>query len=244
MKFNIWTLLFQVINFAVLLVILRRILYKPVRAIMEKRRALVEQKVREAEGTRNEALALKDKFESAMKGLEERKARMLDGLQEEVQEERKRLIEKAREEAGGIAAREKALLLAEKRTFEAETRAEVIDSAALFSENLMKGISDEALHQAVFRKFIELLKGPLPGMAEGREGTVSVELATAYPLAEGDVEQVKDMLRAGSGRTVDVAVTIDQALIAGVRMKAGDKVVDASLAGQIRALQSRLKEQV
>ena len=36
MKFDIWTFLFQIINFVVLLFILKRILYRPVKEIIEE----------------------------------------------------------------------------------------------------------------------------------------------------------------------------------------------------------------
>ena len=58
MKFDIWTFLFQVINFLVLLFILKRVLYKPIREIIEKRRSLIRQRIDEAEKTKKEALEL------------------------------------------------------------------------------------------------------------------------------------------------------------------------------------------
>jgi F-type H+-transporting ATPase subunit b len=244
MKFNIWTLLFQITNFIVLLVILRRILYRPVREIMEKRRGIIEREMQDAERTKGEAQVLKDKYQSEMNDLKNQKAQMLEAVQEEVSEERKRLVDEARADAERVIAREKTLENAEKRTFEAEMKDKILDSVSIFSSNLMRDIADESFHKAVFRKFINGLEDRMPEitLAAGKEETVSIDLSTAYPLHDEDVEKVTDFVQHRIGRKVAVATMVEPALIAGVRMKAGDLVIDSSIAGQIQALKERLKE--
>jgi F-type H+-transporting ATPase subunit b len=244
MKFNFWTLLFQLINFIVLLFILRRILYKPVREIMEKRRGLIEQKVRDAERMENEAKALKSRYDVEMNGLEEQKARLLDKMQREVGEERTKLMTGAREDALSIAARGKAQLQAEKQALEAEIKEHVLESVSIFSSNLMRDVVDETLNEALFRKFIKELErwGPELVQKKGQEETMEVELTAAHPLSDGDLERARESLQRYTAREVTVIGAADPALIAGVRMKAGDDVFDASIAGQIAAVKEKLKE--
>ena len=62
MKFNIWTFLLQTINFIVLLFILKRLLFKPVREILQKRRDLVRESLEKVELTQKEAQALKEEI--------------------------------------------------------------------------------------------------------------------------------------------------------------------------------------
>lgn len=89
MKFDIWTFLFQIINFLVLLFILKRVLYKPIKEIIEKRRSLIQQRIEEAEKTKKEALELKENYQHEMDKLHELKSRMIEKMQEEVEQERK-----------------------------------------------------------------------------------------------------------------------------------------------------------
>ena len=95
MKFNVWTLLFQIINFVVLLYILRRILYKPVREIIEKRRALIAKTVEDAEKTKKEALALKEKHQKELNKLKELQSKMLEQTREEALKDRNKLLSEA-----------------------------------------------------------------------------------------------------------------------------------------------------
>ena len=66
MKFDIWTFLFQTINFIVLLYILKRLLFKPVRDILQKRRDLVLESLEKVELMQKEALALKEEQQAEM----------------------------------------------------------------------------------------------------------------------------------------------------------------------------------
>ena len=55
MTIDWWTLFLQTVNFLLLVWLLQHFLYKPVRAVIEKRRALAEHALLEAEATEKEA---------------------------------------------------------------------------------------------------------------------------------------------------------------------------------------------
>ena len=118
MKFNIWTLLFQIINFIVLLYILRRILYKPIREIIEKRRGLIAKTVEDAEKTKKEALELKEKHQEELNKLKILQNRMLEQTREEALKDRNKLLSEAEKDAAKINEKEKALFDAEKKRIE------------------------------------------------------------------------------------------------------------------------------
>jgi F-type H+-transporting ATPase subunit b len=244
MKFNIWTVIFQIVNFIVLLVILKRLLYKPVREIMEKRRSAVERKMKDAEREGDEARKLKARHQEELDRLEERKAGLLSAMEEEARRERELLVRKAREESDGIVTRGKALLEEEKRSAAREVRDRILESAAIFSRNLLRDVADRELHEALVRKFLGGLEGAAADILppSGHAEPLTVELTAAYPLGDGAAERVRELLRAQGKGDVAVAVAVDPSLIAGVRMKAGDQVIDGSLAGQVLALRKRLEE--
>jgi F-type H+-transporting ATPase subunit b len=99
MKFDLWTFVFQVINFGVLLWILKRILYRPVRDMMEKRRALAVKKLEEAEHAREEANKLQLKCQEDQKALAEQRTNLLEEMKTEVARQRQRMLAEADQEA-------------------------------------------------------------------------------------------------------------------------------------------------
>ena len=246
MKFDIWTFLFQVINFLVLLFILKRVLYKPIREIIEKRRSLIQQRIEEAEKTKKEALELKENYQHEIDKLHELKSQMLEKMNEEVEQERKKLTGRAEEEAARVIEKEKAVFDAEKARHEVELKDKAIETVTLFATNLLKDVSDEDLHKAIYEKLFMELRGIASHMPEIKEKDrpLTVDLITAYPLSEAEIKKFKDAIESLLSQSVLFNTIIDSSLIAGIKIKAHDMVYDLSLSGQIKKLALKLKETV
>ena len=244
MKFNIWTFLFQTINFIVLLFILKRLLFKPVREILQKRRDLVRESLEKVELTQKEAQALKEEQQAELERLKELNVRMVDEMRASVLEEKKRLLA----EAGQVAAErvEKAMALFEKEKagFEAGLKEKAVETVHLFSTNLLRGITDEDLHRAIWRRFQnELERISRDIAARGiHDEEVKIELASAYPLGEDELGALQSAMERDLSRKVTIHQTIDETLFAGVRLRSSDLVYDSSLAGQVSAFAMQLKE--
>jgi F-type H+-transporting ATPase subunit b len=244
MKFDIWTFLFQIINFVVLLFILKRLLYKPVREIMEKRRGIVAKNIEEAEKIKKEALELQENYQKEMDKLKELRTQMIEKLQEEVEEERKKLISKAKEDASKVIEKERALFNTEKERLDAELKDKSIDVVSVFASNLLKDISDEDLHKAIFGRLFNELERIVSGTPKikGEEEPLTIDIVTAYPLDVADVKKLQEKVGSLILRNVSANTIIDKTLIAGVKIKLYDMVYDFSLSGQINNFRSKLKE--
>ena len=246
MKFNIWTFLLQTINFIVLLFILKRLLFKPVREILQKRRDLVRESLEKVELTQKEALALKKEQQAELERLKEQKVRMVDEMRAGVLEEKKRLLAEAGRDAAQRVEMAMALFEKEKAGFEAGLKERAVDTVHLFSTNLLQGISDEELHRGIWRRFLnELERISRDIAARGmHEEEVNIEIASAYPLGEEELVALQSAMGKEISRKVTIHQTIDETLIAGVKLRSSDLVYDSSLAGQVSAFAMRLKETV
>ena len=244
MKFNIWTLIFQIINFVVLLYILRRILYKPIREIIEKRRGLIAKTVEDAENTKKEALELKEKHQEELNNLKKIQNQMLEQTREEALKDRTKLLREAEKDAVKINEKEKALFDAEKKRIESELKNKILEIVSVFASNLLKDISDEELHKAIFRKLLKESGKIISHISKikEKEEILKIDLVTAYPLPMDDVKTFQETLESQIAKKVKMNTAIDKTLIAGVRIKAYDMIYDSSLAGQINALTSQLRE--
>ncbi|MEI6354625.1 MAG: F0F1 ATP synthase subunit delta [Methylococcus sp.] len=72
------------------------------------------------------------------------------------------------------------------------------------------------------------------------EGYVNVDVATAYELTPGEKTKLTKTLNKVLGKEARLKVSVDRSLIGGVYIRAGDRVIDASVRGQIERLAKSL----
>ena len=72
------------------------------------------------------------------------------------------------------------------------------------------------------------------------ERVVRAKVTSAATLADAELETIKAALRKRFGREVEVETAIDESLIGGALIDAGDVVIDGSVRGKLERLQSAL----
>jgi F-type H+-transporting ATPase subunit delta len=72
------------------------------------------------------------------------------------------------------------------------------------------------------------------------EGYIEVDVSTAFPLEEDEEVRLASVLDRFLKKKARVRSTVDKSLIGGVYIRAGDRVIDASIRGQIERLAKRL----
>lgn len=73
------------------------------------------------------------------------------------------------------------------------------------------------------------------------EGYVEVDVTTAYALSKEVKSHLTTSLENKLGKKVHMNVAVDKSLIGGVLVRAGDKVIDGSIRGQLKHMQKTLQ---
>ena len=74
-----WTIIFQILNLLLLMVLFKKYLFKPVTEILEKRQAEIEGHYQEAQQAETDAKAMKADYESKMAGARQEADQDRDG---------------------------------------------------------------------------------------------------------------------------------------------------------------------
>lgn len=138
----------------------------------------------------------------------------------------------------------------------AEPRVENVLNDPAFGSERLAGVISDALGQRLDndgRNFVRLLAeysrlDVLPEISERyetlraeAERTVDVEVISAAPLTEEHKLQLTQSLRERLGREVRLECKIDESLIGGAIIRAGDLVIDGSLRGRLDQLATAVK---
>jgi F-type H+-transporting ATPase subunit delta len=73
------------------------------------------------------------------------------------------------------------------------------------------------------------------------EGVASARITSAFPLTDAELGDIKAALERRFGKVIDASVAVDPELIGGARIAVGDRVIDASVQGQLAAMAAQLR---
>ncbi|HXJ82435.1 MAG TPA: F0F1 ATP synthase subunit B [Candidatus Methylomirabilis sp.] len=153
------TLIIQAVNFALLLVILSRFLYKPLLGKMDERAQAIRKSLEEAQAARAEAQRERESHAARIQAAHAEAQAIRDAALKEAAEEQRRLVEAARAEAARLVEGAKAELAQDVRRARQDLRREVSDLAITVAERLIrKSLSDED-HRRFVQDEIERMQG-------------------------------------------------------------------------------------
>jgi len=87
----------------------------------------------------------------------------------------------------------------------------------------------------------QLLSG-LRARIAAEKGEVTADVTTAKALTKAQAEKLAQSLSANVGKTVKINATVDEALIGGLVVKVGSKMIDTSIRSKLASLQNIMKE--
>lgn len=138
------SLLIQMGNFIVLLIVLHRLLYKPFMAKMEARTEAIRKSLDEAQAARAEAARQQEENALRLRSAHQEAAAIREQALKEAADEQRRLVEAARLESQRLIDTAKAQLDSDIRRAREELRQEVSDLATAVAEKLVrKSLRDE-----------------------------------------------------------------------------------------------------
>jgi F-type H+-transporting ATPase subunit delta len=77
-------------------------------------------------------------------------------------------------------------------------------------------------------------------LLEARRGDVEVDVTVAHRLSPEDLELVRTRVSSALGKNAVVQQHVDESIIGGIRLRVGDREIDASVKQQLTALRQRL----
>jgi len=89
---------------------------------------------------------------------------------------------------------------------------------------------------------LEQVAGSFDQMIKHAHGEVDVEVHSARQLDDAQLSQVGEKIGQAIGKKVLVEPHVDQSLIGGLRIRIGDKLIDASVRNKLKRIQDQLTQ--
>ena len=158
MPIDWFTVVAQILNFIVLIWILKRFLYQPVLRTMEERQEAVRRSITDAAEEKQRATGERKVLEEERCRVMGQRDEELRRAREEAQRERSRLIGEARVEFEDSRSRWRAALQREQAEFQQELSAHARTEVIEIADRLLSDLADVDLQDRILHKFLTLLQ--------------------------------------------------------------------------------------
>lgn len=88
--------------------------------------------------------------------------------------------------------------------------------------------------------YIEVIVEEYKDMADESRNIAKVDLIAAKEVPDEDVKFLAEKLSASTGKTVQLKLKVDPALLGGVKLRMGDQIIDGTVAKKLEMLKEQL----
>ena len=158
MTIDWWTLGLQAVNFLILVWLLTRFLYRPVKRIIEQRKALVDQAQNAAEKAKAAAEEARQHFEDERAKLPVERQEMLKKTHDQLEEDRQKIVSSAKAEANKQLAAAKASIEDERREAVKSIKMEVGNLAVALAGRVLSASASGSLNDVFLSRIEDEIK--------------------------------------------------------------------------------------
>jgi F-type H+-transporting ATPase subunit b len=235
----------QVLNFIILVWLLKRFLYRPVLNAIDAREKRIADERADADAKKADALQERDDFQRKNREFDEARAALLKKATDEAGAERERLLGEARKEAEGLRASQVASLQGDRRRLE--------DAIALLASREVFGIARKALADlasvSLEKSMAEVFLRRLGEMdAASREALGAALRANSEPAVVRSPFALDEAQRASIQNSLNVAFSAEVRLtfetapypVCGIELTAQGRKLGWSIDSYLKELEQRV----
>ena len=244
MQLDGFTMAAQIVNFLILVALLKRFLYGPIIRAMDGREAHIAARLQEADSQRDRAEQQSALYHDRLQQLQETREAMLVQAREEVETQRQQLLAQARLEVQQIQRRWRDTLRQEQSSFLQELRQRAGHQICVVARHALSELAHVDLEAAVTRVFLERLRDlndeARRTLTAAAHQTQRVVVRSAFPLPIEMQQQITHAVHDHLATDVGVQFTTEPALLCGIELETQGQKASWHLAQYVNSLEEQI----
>ncbi len=249
MQIDWLTVAAQIVNFLVLVWLLKRFLYGPITRAMERREQRIARQLQAADEKRQEAEGEARAYRTRQDEFDQRREAMLNEARNEAEAERKALHQTARRDVEQRKQEWLRQLENQRGEFLRDLRQRTTEHFYTLARQALAELADAGLEQQMVRIFV----GKLASLdqdtkkkiaVEGRKAANVIVVHSRFELPPKEqnriTKEIHDQILDGA----EVAYEMSSGISCGLEMKAGGQTVSWSLDSYFDSLESRIEKEL
>ena len=242
--FNWWTFFFQTINFFVVLYILYRLFFNPLKHIIQTRDETLKKRLQQLQAGENELKEKEQRYQEKLKEIDILRDKALNSARREAQEEKKRILNETKQAQEKERLRQNTIQKHEKEKIETLIKEQSLQFSLDYIARFTGELMDEVMHQKLIEKFLHTLKNEETEQTAALKKEIKtkalIRLSTPLKIEEQTMQRIKELLEEiFETKTVNIKTFLDTSLIGGIKLEVANKIIDGSISQTLKQLEDK-----
>lgn len=239
MELDWWTFVLEIVNFLVLVWILKHFFYQPVFNAIAARQANIDQQLNDAATKQQEALSLQQHYQNRLAEWEQEKGHAQQKLNEQIATQRAKLLDEAQHCAAQQLEKHQVREQQRLQQLHEQSQRNALNNATTFASRLLSRLSCPQLETHIIDMVLDELDS-LPSKRVDRLRTAykrsnrPVRIESAYVMEDGSRQQLQQHLEKLLAQPLAIEFDQQPSLIGGVRIAVDSWLLQANIADELR----------
>jgi F-type H+-transporting ATPase subunit b len=236
----------QALNFVILVGLMKRFLYGPILRAIDTREKRIAAELADADARRGEATKERNELQKKNEALDAQRGALLSKATNEAKDERRRLLDEARQAADALSAKRQDSLRAEARELldvvRRRTQDEVFAIARKALADLATSSLEERMGEVFTRRLREMDDEAKVRLGEALSSPGPAVVRTAFELPAEQQEAIRSALGEAFAANIPVRFETAPEVVCGIELAANGQKVTWSIAGYLASLERGVAE--
>jgi F-type H+-transporting ATPase subunit b len=234
----------QVVNFVILVWLLKRFLYKPILDAIDAREKRIAAEFADADRKKADAQGQRDEFENKSRAFDEQRGALLTKATDEAKTERERLLDEARKESEGVRAREANQRRDDGARLSGEiarlAKEEVFGITRKTLADLATATLEERMAEVFTRRLHEMDGNAKEALAAALRSSEPALVRSTFDLPNAQKADIQNALNVSFSAEVRLRFETAKEALCGIELTANGRKIAWSIADYLMSLEHKV----
>lgn len=242
MQIDWLTVIAQIVNFLILVYLLKRFLYQPVIQAMDRREQRIAERLEQAEQREQTAAEEASRLKEQQDELSQRRDELITEAEEKAEERKRALLSEAREAVAQTRRQWEQQSEKEKEAFLRDLRTQVAELFPTLARQALSGLANAELEEQILHSFIARLAS-LDEESRAALAPVDgpVRIRTSFELGSTERSRLTRAVHEHVTPDAEIDYDVSSELLCGIDLAAGGRRLSWSLADYLDQLTGRIE---
>jgi F-type H+-transporting ATPase subunit b len=239
----------QIINFLILLILLKIFLFDRITRAMDKREEKINSRFEDADRKKQQARQEAQSLEKQKRELDKKREQLITEAEEDAESKRREWVDQARREVEQLRGRWKDALAEQQASFGRDLRRLTAEQVYAVSRRVLKDLADEAVEERIVEAFIS--RATQMDRAEKNKFSRSLDtenssatVRSAFEISTKMRQKITRALHQEISETLEIDYETEPDLLAGIELKAAGRKIGWSVDEYLRTLEENVLEAI